>query len=99
MKDLFSPTEKITTVILAIGLVVFLVWTIFTVGHGAGVSEATREAREARECDCGEVKPCAFAPGIVGIRECRKFDNRWGRCEPDPKYRIEENAWLPGITP
>jgi hypothetical protein len=99
MKDLFSLSEKAAFYILAIGLVVFLVWVIFTAGYGTGVSEATREAREARECDCGEVKPCAFAPGIVGIRECRRFDNRWARCEPDPKYRIEENAWLPSVAP
>jgi hypothetical protein len=39
------------------------------------------------------VKSCVFAPGIVGVRSCRRYDNRWGRCEPDPQYRVIDEAY------
>jgi hypothetical protein len=100
--DLFSTTEKSAVYAGGLGCLAFIVWMIFTTGQTVGRNEAAREAREARECDCGEVKSCAFAPGIVGVRSCQRYDNRWGRCEPDPKYRTTDEApsrdhpWTPG---
>lgn len=102
MKDSTSTSEKLAICAMGFGSLAFLVWTSFSIGQTAGRAAAEQAAREARECDCGEVKSCAFALGIVGIRSCQRYDNRWGRCEPDPKYRTTDEApprdqpWTPG---
>ena len=67
--------------------------------YQAGYDEAKRVARDARKCDCDETKSCAFAPGIVGVRSCQRYDNRWGRCEPDGRYRIADEPWRPLTLP
>ncbi len=36
-------------------------------------------------CDDNELS-CVYGPGIVGRRRCTLM-NRWGQCEPDPRYR------------
>jgi hypothetical protein len=64
-----------------------------------GIFRKTREAPKVAvtECWCGDQRTCTFGPGIVGVQECRTLmssqpraatENRWTRCEPDPKYKV-----------
>jgi len=48
--------------------------------------EGRNSVRAEHECVCGQTQSCAFAAGIVGVRECSGY-GQWDRCEPDPRYK------------
>jgi len=88
MRDVTIGEQYAITTVSAFLFLAFSVGVGFSIGRDVGRNDAAQAAREARECDCDQVKSCVFAPGIVGVRSCRRYDNRWDRCEPDPQYRV-----------
>lgn len=59
----------------------------FAAGFVLSPNEATTDTKE-NDCACGEVRTCAFGPGIVGQQKCWTsvvMGNEWARCEPKPK--------------
>lgn len=67
-----------------IGSIAFLVGTvIYLQGKMAG----REEVREERCCS-GDLKPCVYGPGIVGVQRCAL--SYWDKCEPDPRFRVPQ---------
>lgn len=33
-------------------------------------------------CGCGQVRPCTFGAGILGVQKCGSYDHEWDECVP-----------------
>jgi hypothetical protein len=85
--------QRVIVIVLCVIIIFTVVGRVLYInGSSDGYREATDKHLEdlkkirSEHCCPGDVQPCVFGSGIVGIKNCIR--TTWDQCEPDPRYLV-----------